>query len=110
VARSLPYMATESVLMEAVAKGGDRQALHERIRIHSHAVTEALKAGASQNDLLNRLGSDPAFAAVDFRRLEDQKAFVGRAPQQVEEFIAEIVEPIRQRYRRLGTQTADVTV
>jgi adenylosuccinate lyase len=96
--------------MDAVSRGGDRQTLHERIRIHSHAVTEALKAGASENDLLVRLRNDSAFTAVDFNRLDDQKAFVGRAPQQVEEFIAEVVEPIRLRYRRLGTQAADLTV
>src|SRR5262249_11225757 len=90
VARALPVMATESVLMEAVAKGGDRQALHERIRVHSHAVTEALKSGAGKNDLLLRLRNDPAFANVDFHRLENQSAYVGRAPQQVDEFIAEM--------------------
>jgi adenylosuccinate lyase len=110
VTRSLPFMATESVLMEAVAKGGNRQVLHERIRVHSHAVAEALKSGASKNDLLLRLRNDPAFAEVDFVRLENQSAYVGRAPVQVEEFILDVVEPIRQRYRRLGTQVADVTV
>jgi adenylosuccinate lyase len=110
VARALAYMATENVLMEAVAKGGDRQVLHERIRIHSHAVTEALKAGALQNDLLDRLRRDPAFAGVDFKLLEDQQGFVGRAPQQVEEFVAEVVEPIRHRFRHLGTQRADLMV
>jgi adenylosuccinate lyase len=110
VARALPYMATENVLMEAVAKGGDRQALHERIRVHSHAVTEALKTGAIQNDLWDRLRRDPAFAGVNFKALEDQKAFVGRAPQQVEEFVTQVVDPIRQRYGGLRTETADVTV
>jgi adenylosuccinate lyase len=110
VAHALPYMATENVLMEAVAKGGDRQVLHERIRVHSQAVTEALKAGAIQNDLLDRLRGDPAFIVVDFKLLEDQKAFVGRAPQQVEEFVVQIADPIRRRYRGLGTQTADVSV
>jgi adenylosuccinate lyase len=110
VARSVPYMATESVLMEAVARGGDRQELHERIRRHSLAVTEALKTGAETNDLLERLRRDPAFADVNFDRLGDQKAFVGRSPEQVDEFLAEVVEPIRRRYRELAGQTAEINV
>jgi len=110
VARTLPFMATEDILMEAVAKGGDRQALHERIRVHSHAVTEALKSGAGENDLLARIRNDPAFTGVDFKRLEDKRVFVGRAPQQVDEFIAEVVEPIRHRYGQLRGQVDEVTV
>src|SRR5207248_2127426 len=67
VERALPYMATENILMAAVARGGDRQTLHESIRRHSHAVTARLKASAdAKNDLLDRLKADPAFAQVDF--------------------------------------------
>jgi adenylosuccinate lyase len=110
VDRYFPYMATESILMEAVARGGDRQELHDRIRRHSHAVTEALKAGAKRNDLVERLRKDSAFAGVNFERLDDQHIFVGRAPQQVDAFIAEQVGPVRQRYRDLLGQTADISV
>jgi adenylosuccinate lyase len=110
VARNVPFMATESVLMEAVAQGGGRQELHERIRRHSHAVTETLKAGAENNDLLERLRADPAFVRVDFNRLGDPKAFVGRSPEQVDEFLAEVVDPIRRRYRGLLGQTAEIAV
>jgi adenylosuccinate lyase len=110
VAEILPYMATENLLMAAVARGGDRQAVHECIRRHSHAVTAALKAGAGKNDLLDRLRADPLLASVDFDAVVDQRQFVGRAPQQVEEFIAEEIEPIRQRYRPLLGQSAEVSV
>jgi adenylosuccinate lyase len=110
VQRFFPYMATENLLMEAVARGGDRQHLHERIREHSHAVTEALKAGATRNDLLERLRKDPAFAGVDFGRMEDQRAFVGRAPEQVDAFISEQVGPVRQCYGDLLRQTAHLSV
>src|SRR5438105_12399343 len=66
VEREFPMMATEEILMQAVARGGDRQQLHERIRQHSHEVTARLKAGALRNDLLDRLRGDAAFAGVDF--------------------------------------------
>jgi adenylosuccinate lyase len=95
----LPYMATENLLMAGVALGGDRQTLHERIRQHSLAVAAGLKAGAPRNDLLDRLQADPAFAGVDFARVLDQRQFVGRAPEQVDEFLRDCVQPIRQRYR-----------
>ncbi|HXG10693.1 MAG TPA: adenylosuccinate lyase [Gemmataceae bacterium] len=110
VEQLFPYMATENVLMAAVARGGNRQELHERIRQHSLAVTARLKAGAAKNDLLDRLRADPAFAGVDFDEVIRQGYFVGRAPEQVDEFIAQEVEPIRRRYRHLLGQTAEVTV
>jgi adenylosuccinate lyase len=110
VAAALPYMATETLLMEAVAGGGDRQLLHERIRLYSHAVTAALKAGAARNDLLDRLEADPAFQGVDFHVLRDQAQFVGRAPEQVAEFLAEHIEPLRQRHPDLLAQSAQIAV
>jgi adenylosuccinate lyase len=110
VEEALPYMATEPVLMEAVARGGDRQALHERIRQHSHAVTARLKEGGSGNDLLDRLQADPAFAGIDFARLRQPAHFVGRAPQQVDEFLAAEIAPLRRRHAHLLGQHLDVTV
>jgi adenylosuccinate lyase len=109
VAQLLPFMATESVLMAAVAAGGDRQELHERIRQHSLAVAERMKAGAA-NDLIGRLRQDLAFARVDFARVVDPRAFVGRAPEQVDDFLREVVEPIRARYTPLLNQQAGVDV
>jgi adenylosuccinate lyase len=110
VAEALPYMATENILMAAVARGGDRQVLHERIRQHSHAVSAALKAGAARNDLIERLQADPAFADVDFAQLVQPGNFVGRAPQQVDEFLAQEIEPIRRCYPQQLAQTAAVEV
>jgi adenylosuccinate lyase len=110
VERVFPYMATENILMETVAHGGDRQQLHERIRQHSHAVSAQLKAGETRNDLLERLRADPAFAAVDIDALTAREGFVGRAPQQVDEFIRQEVDPIRQRYPQALGQAADVRV
>jgi adenylosuccinate lyase len=106
----LPFMATENLLMAAVARGGDRQELHEVVRRHSHAVSAALKAGAARNDLLDRLQSEPGFAGVDFDKVLSEGHLTGRAPEQVDEFIAQEVEPIRERYRSLLGQQADVTV
>ena len=104
VADILPYMATENILMAAVAHGGDRQQIHECIRRHSHAVTAALKAGATRNDLIDRLRADPLLAGVDFDAVLQPRQFIGRAPEQVEEFLLQEAEPIRQRYQgRIST-------
>lgn len=110
VAEIFPYMATENILMAAVAQGGDRQQIHECIRRHSHAVTAALKAGARKNDLLDRLRADPILAGVDFAALLDQGGFIGRAPEQVTEFIAEEIDPIRKRYPHLLGRSAELSV
>lgn len=93
----LPFMATESILMAAVAKGADRQEMHERIRAHSVAAGKRVKLEGSSNDLMERLAADPHFAGIELERLLDPAAHVGRAPEQVDEFLAEVVEPIRAR-------------
>ena len=87
----LPFAATENLLMEAVKRGGDRQALHEVIRVHSMAAAAAVKEG-QPNDLLQRLADDPAFplSAQDMEAILDPAAFVGRAPEQVDAFLARI--------------------
>ena len=110
VDRYLPYMATENLLMAAVAAGGDRQEVHEVIRRHSHAVTQALKQGSMRNDLLERLGGDPAFAKVDIAKVMAEGAFTGRAAEQVDEFLAEEVEPGLAPYQTLLGQTAELHV
>jgi adenylosuccinate lyase len=110
VAAELPFMATENILMAAVKAGGDRQDLHERIRRHSQAAGEQVKTHGRPNDLLDRLKADTAFAKVDIDGMLDPAAFVGRAPQQVDEFLAETVEPIRKQYARLLGQPANLEV
>ncbi len=92
----LPFMATEELLIQAVRAGGDRQTAHETIRRHSMAAAAALKDGAPRNDLLDRLAADPGlpFQATEARALLDPRRFVGRAPQQVDEFLRDVVDPI----------------
>ena len=94
----LPFMATENILMAAVSAGGDRQDLHERIRRHSQAAAAVVKQQGGSNDLLKRLADDEAFAGVDLQAATAPEKFVGRAPQQVDQFIAEVVDPIRAKY------------
>ena len=81
-------MATENLLMAAVQAGGDRQDLHERIRVHAMAASEQLKNGAARNDLLDRIRSDPAFPRLDFEGILDPSRYTGRSAQQVDEFVA----------------------
>jgi adenylosuccinate lyase len=94
----LPFMATENILMAAAAAGGDRQDLHERIRTHSQAAAAEVKQHGRPNDLLQRLAADPAFAGVDLQQAVDPHQPTGRSAQQVDEFLEEVVAPIRQRY------------
>ena len=110
VADELPFMATESILMAAAAAGGDRQELHERIRVHSMAAAREVKENGRPNDLLDRLKSDDALAGLDLDALVKPEGFVGRAPQQVDEFIARQVAPIRERYAGLLGRSADLRV
>jgi len=110
VDEAFPFMATENVLMAAVAAGGDRQGLHERIRQHSMEAANRLKAGTRQNDLLDRLRADPAFANVDFQSVLQKSNFVGRAAEQVQEWLAEEIEPVRTRYASLPQQKAEIHV
>ena len=104
----LPFMASENILMAAVAAGGDRQELHERIRQHSQAAAATVKQQGKPNDLLQRLAADPAFAAVDLENTLDSAQFVGRAPQQVDEFLEQVVAPLREDFG--DGPAADVTV
>ena len=94
LADELPFMATENLLMAAVAAGGDRQHLHERIRLHSQAAGAVVKQQGQPNDLVERLAADPAFAGVNVTAMLDSANFIGRAPEQVDEFLADVVAPI----------------
>jgi adenylosuccinate lyase len=96
VAAELPFMATEELIVRAVRAGGDRQVAHEVIRKHSQATARALKDGAESNDLLDRLSKDKSFG-VKLKDLEgaiDSKRFVGRAPEQVDEFLRDVMTPL----------------
>jgi adenylosuccinate lyase len=96
VTAELPFMATEQLLVRAVRAGGDRQVAHETIRKHSIAAAGAIKNGADSNDLLERLGKDKSFGVKleDLRGVIDPKRFVGRAPEQVDEFLRDVITPL----------------
>lgn len=106
----LPFMATENILMAAVEAGGDRQDLHEHIRQHSVAAANVVKIEGGDNDLLERLKKDPAFDKVDIEAEMCPEKFVGRAPEQVDEFIQEVVEPIRKRYADVAVAESELRV
>jgi len=98
VMAELPFMATEEILMAGVRAGGDRQELHEAVRKHSLAAAEQVKMHGMPNDLIVRLSEDAAFDAVDLAKVLNPSAFIGRAPEQVEAFVREVVDAIRKRY------------
>ena len=100
MAAELPFMATENILMAAVKAGGNRQEVHEKIRLHSHAAAAQVKKFGRPNDLISRLKADIAFGKINFEKVLDPKNYIGRAPQQVDEFIRDIVTPIRRKYRK----------
>ena len=105
----LPFMATEEILMAAVRAGGDRQTLHERIRIHSQAAADVVKHQGKPNDLIDRLKDDDCFEEVDLERTMDASRYIGRAPEQVDAFLADCVEPIRDRlHQDLSADAEDV--
>ena len=110
VAAELPFMATENILMAAVKGGGNRQNLHERIRRHSHAAAEQVKKLGKPNDLIDRMKTDPAFGKVNFKNVLNPKNYVGRAPQQVDEFVQTIVTPVRRKYRKQLNRTVELHV
>jgi adenylosuccinate lyase len=98
VQAELPFMATEEILMAGVRIGGSRQDLHEIIRRHSQAAAENVKQLGKPNDLLDRLKSEPAFAKVNLDQILTPNAYTGRAAAQTEEFVREVVDPIRRKY------------
>lgn len=104
VADELPFMATEELIVRSVEAGGDRQAAHEVIRRHSVAAAAAMKDGAPRNDMLDRLARDAEYGVPldDLLETLDARRFVGRASEQVTEFLREIVDPL------LGVQAASL--
>lgn len=108
----LPFMATENIMMDAVKRGGSRQELHERIRIHSMAASRVVKEEGGKNDLLERIAGDPIFG-VTLDELEGilmPEKYVGRAPEQTADFIDEVVNPILSAYNDIPKETAEINV
>ena len=105
-------MATETILMDAVKAGGDRQELHERIRIHSMEAGKAVKEEGKENDLLARIAEDEMFP-MHMEQLEaimDPQNFVGRAPQQTEEYFHDFIDPILANEKNALGIHADIQV
>ena len=96
-------MITENILMEAVNAGGDRQELHERIRKHAMDAARRMKEDGTENDLLEQIGKDPSFFKIKSRlkEISDPAKLIGRAPQQVEEFISQVIYPLLKRNTNL---------
>jgi adenylosuccinate lyase len=112
---ALPYLATERLLMRAVKAGGDRQRLHEVIRVHSLAVSQVVAERGTTNDLLARLESDPAFRALGIAAHPDEldpAQYVGRAPEQVDHFLDEVLPAVLHRIDAIvpAAGTAEVQV
>lgn len=110
--RELPFMATENIMMDAVKRGGDRQELHERIRVHSMAAGRVVKEEGGENDLLSRIAADPIFGVTldELTELIRPEKYVGRAPKQTEEFLSEIVDPLLERYSAVAEDKPEINV
>ncbi|HIU41061.1 MAG TPA: adenylosuccinate lyase [Candidatus Egerieicola faecale] len=110
--RELPFMATENIMMQAVKKGGNRQQLHERLREHSMAAAKVVKEEGKENDLIDRIANDPAFQLTreEIEKVLVPENFVGRSVHQVEEFIADYVQPIRDANKDVLNEKAQLSV
>ncbi len=110
--RELPFMATENIMMQAVKKGGNRQQLHERLREHSMAAAKVVKEEGKENDLIDRIANDPAFQLTreEIEKVLVPSNFVGRSVHQVEEFIADYVQPIRDANKDVLNEKAQLSV
>ena len=108
----LPFMATENIMMDAVKAGGDRQELHERIRELSIEAGRNVKAEGRDNNLLELIAADPSFNLTleELKKTMDPKKYVGRAPQQVEEFLDEVIRPVLEENKDLLGIKAEINV
>ena len=108
----LPFMATENILMDAVKAGGDRQELHERIRVLSMEAGRAVKEEGKPNDLLERIAADPAFGLKkeELEAKMDPADYVGRAPAQVGQYLEKVIRPLLAKNRDALGMTAEISV
>ena len=108
----LPFMATENIMMDAVKAGGDRQELHERIRTLSMEAGRNVKVNGLDNNLLELIAADPAFnmSLEELKKTMEPSRYVGRAPEQVEEFLAEVIRPLLEENKGLLGVKAEINV
>lgn len=102
IMEKLPFIATENIMMEAVKKGGNRQELHEKIRVHSHEATLRIKKDGLKNDLIERIAEDKSFNLNidEIKEHLDPKLYIGRSPSQVTDFINDFADPIISKYKK----------
>ena len=108
----LPFMATENIMMDAVKAGGDRQELHERIRELSMEAGKNVKVNGEENNLLELIAADPAFglSLEDLKKTMEPSRYVGRAPEQVDAFLGQVVKPILEKYSDILGEKAEINV
>lgn len=108
----LPFMATENIMMDAVKAGGDRQELHERIRVLSMEAGRNVKEKGMENNLLELIAADPAFNLnlEDLKKLMEPSRYTGRAKEQVEEFLADVIRPMLEENKELLGVKAEIHV
>lgn len=112
VMAELPFMATENIMMQAVKKGGDRQELHEQIRLHSIAAGKIIKEEGGESDLIDRIASDPMFMITKDEIMEmlRPELFTGRAPEQVDEFLNSFIKPVLEKNKDILGEKAELSV
>ena len=110
--RELPFMATENIMMDAVKRGGDRQQLHERIRVHSMAASRVVKEEGGENDLLERIAGDSLFGVTleELEKMMEPSRYVGCAPLQTAGFLHDVVEPVLAKYQEIAEETPEINV
>ena len=110
--QELPFMASENLMMDAVKAGGDRQELHEAIRVHAQAAAANVKQNGGENDFLARLAQDEHFSKLnlDLKAVLDPMRYVGRAPEQTQEYLAECVKPFLVANAASATHNGEVTI
>jgi adenylosuccinate lyase len=108
----LPFMVTENIMMDAVKAGGNRQELHEKIRTYSMEAGANVKREGKENNLLELIAADPAFNMTldELKALMQPERYVGRAPQQTEEFITEVIQPVLDENKDVLGLTAEINV
>ena len=112
VMNELPFMATENIMMDAVARGADRQEIHERLRVHAMAAGKRVKEEGLENDLIDRICADPAFMVTheEVEAILKPEQFTGRSEQQVEEFLSGIIRPLLEENKALLGEKQELSV
>ena len=112
VMRELPFMATENIMMDAVQRGGDRQDLHERLRVHAQAAARHVKEDGGENDMLRRVSEDAAFGLKmeDLERVLEPENYTGRCAEQVTEYLDTVIRPLLKEYADAAENQVELTV